>query len=159
MSSIIHCQEELINSTLMKTWAIFYFAAEKSRISICCLVMCWFSPPGCWTDVHHICRYVKYLFALHLCFNRLRLNSGIPSDGNLKLNHLKEEKADECCCFPCIFLTWRSKFVRLIRVVDLKWIVFMMMIEFQTLPYKYNTAQWTIYIAVCFEPHYSTGQF
>lgn len=63
MSSIIHCQEKLINSTLMKTWAIFYFAAEKSRISICCLVMCWFSPLGCSTDVHHICRYLKYLLS------------------------------------------------------------------------------------------------
>lgn len=63
MSSIIHCQEKLINSTLMKTWAIFYFAAEKSRISICCLVMCWFSPLGCLTDVHHICRYLKYLLS------------------------------------------------------------------------------------------------
>lgn len=63
MSSIIHCQEKLINSTLMKTWAIFYFAAEKSRISICCLVMCWFSPLGCVTDVHHICRYLKYLLS------------------------------------------------------------------------------------------------
>lgn len=63
MLSIIHCQEKLINSTLMKTWAIFYFATEKSRISICCLVMCWFSPLGCLTDVHHICRYLKYLLS------------------------------------------------------------------------------------------------
>lgn len=63
MSSIIHCQEKLINSTLMKTWAIFYFAAEKSQISICCLVMCWFSSLGCLTDVHHICRYLKCLLS------------------------------------------------------------------------------------------------
>lgn len=63
MSTIIHCQEKLINSTLMKTWAIFYFAAEKSQISICCLIMCWFSPLGCLTDVHHNCRYLKVLLS------------------------------------------------------------------------------------------------
>lgn len=63
MLSIIHRKEKLINSTLMKTWAIFYFAAEKSRISIC-FVTGWFSPSGCLTDVHHICRYLKYLLGL-----------------------------------------------------------------------------------------------
>lgn len=105
MSSIIHCQEELINSTLMKTWAIFYFAAEKSRISICCLVMCWFSPLGCLTDVHHICRYLKYLFALHPRFSHLRLNSRGISDGNLKQNNSrKNRKTDEC--FFMLFLTY-----------------------------------------------------
>lgn len=74
MLSIIHCQEKLINSTLMKTWAIFYFAAQKPRISICCPDMRRFSPLGCLTDVHHICRYLQYLLS-----STLRLIKTPPS--------------------------------------------------------------------------------
>lgn len=64
MFSIIHSLEKLINSTLMKTWAILYFAAAKPHISImlpCCAL---FLPLGCLTDVHHTLRYLKYLFYL-----------------------------------------------------------------------------------------------